>query len=181
MDLILEIADGLILDQVWAKLVPLTAFVDAIPAKPSTSQVVALLDAPSLWTSLVRTLPHPPLPAEGIYDAISSASPALSAWPRDYVPRQLTSVVVLTILGIHALYFIFATLSYYFVFNHDMMRHPKFLKNQVRLEIECSMAAFPAMTVLTLPWFMAEVRGYSKTYDDPAKYGWAYMVATVPL
>ncbi|SJL03041.1 uncharacterized protein ARMOST_06386 [Armillaria ostoyae] len=53
------------------------------------------------------------------------------------------SLSVLTLIGIYALYFIFAWLSYKFIFNHDMMRHPKFLPNQVRLEIMTSVRAFP--------------------------------------
>ncbi|KAG8904735.1 c-5 sterol desaturase [Tulasnella sp. 403] len=184
MDLILEIADSLILDKVWAKLVPLTAFIDA-PAVPLSSHSVTLANgsiSPSTWTTIVRSLPHPPIPHESLSAVLSSSkSIAASAWPRDFLPRQITSVVVLTILGIHALYFIFASLSYYFIFNHEMMKHPKFLKNQVKLEIQASLRAFPGMTLLTLPWFMAEVRGYSKMYDDVDKYGWKYMVLSVPM
>lgn len=74
------------------------------------------------------------------------------------------------------LYFLFATLSYYFIFNHEMMKHPRFLKNQVRKEILCSLKAFPGMTLLTLPFFQAEVMGYSKLYDDPGRYGYSYMI-----
>lgn len=93
----------------------------------------------------------------------------------------MISVTILTVLGIHALYFIFAGLSYYFIFNHEMMKHPKFLKNQVRQEIQSSLRGFPGMTALTLPVFMAEVRGYSQMYDDVDKYGWTYLVLSVPL
>lgn len=37
------------------------------------------------------------------------------------------------------------------------------------------------MTILTLPFFQAEVMGYSRLYDDPEKYGYTYMVLSVPL
>ena len=62
-----------------------------------------------------------------------------------------------------------------------MMRHPRFLKNQVKLEIQCSLRAFPEMTLSTLPWFQAEVMGYSKLYDGADKYGYFYLVASVSL
>ncbi|KAK0199864.1 fatty acid hydroxylase [Desarmillaria ectypa] len=104
-----------------------------------------------------------------------------SSWSRDYIPRQIISLSVLTLLGIHVLYFIFAWLSYKFIFNHNMMRHPKFLPNQVRLEIITSVQAFPVMTLLTLPWFQAEVMGYSKLYDGLDTYGWPYLFASIPL
>lgn len=45
------------------------------------------------------------------------------------------------------------------------MKHPKFLKNQVWLEIKQANWAMPFMAVLTAPIFLAEIRGYSKLYD----------------
>ncbi|CAE7133802.1 unnamed protein product [Rhizoctonia solani] len=111
------------------------------------------------------------------------ASPATtaSAWPRDYIPRQLISLCVITYIGIYILYFVFAALSYYFIFDHNMMKHPKFLKNQVKLEIQSAQRAFPGMIILTLPWFLGEVRGYSRLYSDPAEYGYTYLVLSVPF
>lgn len=104
-----------------------------------------------------------------------------SVWPRDYIPRQIISLSVITLIGIHCLYFVFAWLSYRYIFNHDMMRHPRFLENQVKMEIESSLRAFPVMTLLTLPWFQAEVMGYSKLYDNVEDYGLTYLVLSVPL
>ncbi|KAG8957642.1 c-5 sterol desaturase [Tulasnella sp. 419] len=177
MDLVLELFDEHLLDRLYANLIPLSAFTD--PPIPSTSPPATLDTAVSAWTTVLRKLPHPSIPSS-IPSSISSAH-GLSAWPRDYIPRQLLSLTALTVIGIMLLYFIFATASYYFIFNHDMMRHPRFLKNQVRLEIESSMRAFPAITFLTVPWFMAEVHGYSKMYDDISDYGWTYLVLSVPL
>ena len=62
-------------------------------------------------------------------------------------------------------YYCFATLSYYYVFDHEVMNHPKFLKNQVWQEIKTANKAMPGMAALTMPIFLAEVRGYSKLYD----------------
>ncbi|EGN99163.1 hypothetical protein SERLA73DRAFT_137362 [Serpula lacrymans var. lacrymans S7.3] len=112
--------------------------------------------------------------------SIPLAVDPVSAWPRDHIGRQLISLVVLTLIGIHCLYFIFAGLSYQFIFNHDMMRHPRFLKNQVKLEIQTSLRSFPWMMLLTLPWFQAEVMGYSKLYNSIDDYGAAYFWLSIP-
>lgn len=105
----------------------------------------------------------------------------MSAWPRDYIPRQIISLFTITLIGIHVLYFVFAWLSYRFIFNHDMMKHPKFLKNQIKLEIQSSVQAFPTMILLTLPWFLAEVRGHSRLYEDVNEYGWGYLFFSIFL
>ncbi|KAG6848264.1 hypothetical protein H0H93_001761 [Arthromyces matolae] len=170
MDLVLHIADELVFDKFWAAAVPLSAFQSSFNATLGTSK----------WSQIIAHLPHPSIPAEDLA-ALSNSIPQISAWPRDYVPRQLVSLCVLTLIGIHVLYFLFAWLSYTFIFNHEMMRHPRFLKNQVRLEIETSLRAFPGMMILTLPWFQAEVMGYSKLYDGLDTYGYFYLVASVPL
>ncbi|KAG8864838.1 c-5 sterol desaturase [Tulasnella sp. 330] len=184
MDVILGVADEFLLDKFYAKVLPVTAFINHHASNTSSSPLATLSATPS-WSSIVQTIPHPPLPsvASGSgSDAVNlSAKLALSAWPRDYLPRQIASITVITMIGIHLLYFIFATLSYYFIFNHEMMKHPRFLKNQVRLEIKSSLTAFPLITFLTLPWFIAEVRGWSKLYDGVGEYGWTYLILSVPF
>ncbi|KAG9315297.1 C5-sterol desaturase [Chiua virens] len=102
-----------------------------------------------------------------------------SAWSSDFVPRQVISLALITLVGIHLIYFLFASFSYYFLFNHDMMRHPRFHKNQIKYEIQESLKGFPGMTLLTLPWFQAEVMGYSKLYDDVSEYGWLYLLFSI--
>ncbi|KAG2347713.1 C5-sterol desaturase [Suillus weaverae] len=153
MDLVLHLADDYLLDKVWARLLPL-------------NDQLGHLSYDSLSTSANFT---------------SITDLHQSAWPRDYIPRQVVSLSVITLLGIHCLYFLFAWLSYKFIFNHEMMRHPRFLENQVKQEIQCSLRAFPTMTLLTLPWFQAEVMGYSKLYDNVEEYGWAYFALSVPF
>ncbi|KAK7438046.1 c-5 sterol desaturase [Stygiomarasmius scandens] len=175
MDFLLDTCDSLFLDSVWATLVPASAFNSSVPVLPILAQSVDKWS----WNHLVSHLPHPLLsPMESIPNGTNSD---VSAWPRDYIPRQIISLSVLTLIGIHLLYFIFAWTSYTFIFNHDMMKHPRFLKNQVRLEIQSSLKAFPVITLLTLPWFLGEVRGKSKLYTDiEAHGGWTYMVLSVP-
>ncbi|KAJ7163937.1 fatty acid hydroxylase [Mycena crocata] len=174
MDFLLDICDTYALDSVWAKLVPLSAFAvrNSSLAPPSSST----------WEHLVSHLPRPQFPLDmALWNHTQAFVPAISAWPREYIPRQLISLAVITSIGIHLLYFAFAGLSYHYIFNHDMMRHPRFLKNQVKLEIESSLWAFPGITLLTLPWFQAELLGYSRLYKDIETYGYFYFFASIPM
>jgi len=92
-----------------------------------------------------------------------------SAWPRDHVCRQAISLFLITwIFGLFV-YFICASLSYFFIFDKTTFNHPKYLKNQVRLEMKQTMISMPVMAILTCPFFTAEVRGYGKLYDTPAQ------------
>ncbi|TFK75100.1 fatty acid hydroxylase [Pluteus cervinus] len=188
MDLVLSVLDDLVLDRLWATLLPLSAF--AVPetvrlASNSSSIFPVVASTSSKWSQMLAYVPHPPIRPDDLASISSTASHHLltniSAWPRDYIPRQLISLSVITLVGVHILYFLFATLSYYFIFNHDMMRHPRFLKNQIKLEIQCSLRAFPGMTILTLPFFQGEVMGYTKLYDGLDTYGYWYLIASVPL
>lgn len=158
MDIILNVADYLVFDKIYASI---------LPYNNSTG--------PRLSTPL-HTLPGNPLPIPELLPET-----ALSYWARDYVVRQTISLSFVTVAGIMFLYFTFAGLSYKYLFNHDMMHHPKFLKNQVKLEIQSSMRAFPAITFLTLPWFVAEVMGYSKLYDEVSEYGWGYFFLSIAM
>lgn len=73
--------------------------------------------------------------------------------------------VLLRVFGL-LLYFVFASLSYVFIFDKTTFKHPKFLKNQIRLEIKQALEAMPLMSVLTAACFVAEVQGYAKMYDQ---------------
>lgn len=186
MDILLQICDDLFLDKLWTNLVPLSAFSETQGSFHSlnSSIVIPVVNTASKWSQMVARLPHPPIPSDNLTSFYTSAATPInqiSAWPREYLPRQILSVSVLTFAGIHILYFLFAWMSYKYLFNHDMMRHPRFLKNQVKLEIQCSLRAFPGMIILTLPWFLAEVRGYSRLYDGLDTYGYFYLFASVPL
>jgi lathosterol oxidase len=173
MDLLLSLADEFLLDKAWSCIVPTSP---PLQANISQTSVAPFFQSTTWHHHLVSLLPHPPLPPT--HDA---SLLTVSAWPRDYIPRQLISLSVITLVGIVFLYFIFAGLSYRYIFNHEMMNHPRFLKNQVKLEIQCSLRAFPGMTLLTLPWFQAEVRGYSKLYDNVDDYGLTYLLLSIPL
>ncbi|ESK88679.1 c-5 sterol desaturase [Moniliophthora roreri MCA 2997] len=185
MDLILQVADDVLLDKVWASVLPLQSFQYSVVNATSTT-IPIISSSSSKWSQLVSHLPHPQISMEDyLYEPTFPYShlttfPDVSAWPRSYIPRQIISISVITLVGIHLLYFLFASLSYYFIFNHDMMRHPRFLKNQVRLEIQTSLKAFPVMTLLTLPFFQGEVMGWTKLYDGLDTYGYTWLVLSVP-
>ena len=51
-----------------------------------------------------------------------------ATWPEDNIFRQAITLLIVTNLGAFILYFFFATLSYYFVYDHLLMKHPQFLK-----------------------------------------------------
>jgi lathosterol oxidase len=175
MDFVLEVADHFLLDNFYAKLVPASAFL----APPTVNGTVW---EHSAWQKLVSHLPHPPFPfPHEVYRTYPEQflAPA-SAWPRHYIPRQCLSLIITTLVGVHLLYFLFSTFSYYFVFDHEMMKHPRFLKNQVRQEIAMSLRSFPVMMLLTLPWFEGEVLGYTKMYDNVDEYGWIWFFVSIP-
>ncbi|KAK4512645.1 uncharacterized protein ATC70_003349 [Mucor velutinosus] len=110
------------------------------------------------------------------------AGAIVSSWPRDDFWRINLSLFMITCIFGWILYLVTASLSYYLVFDHDYMKHPKFLKNQVRMEIECAVGAIPWMTMLTLPFFTGEVLGKSMLYGGMPKnvYEWLYLAASVP-
>ncbi|KAM4827906.1 lathosterol oxidase [Thomomys bottae] len=88
-----------------------------------------------------------------------------ASWREDNIFRQTISLLIVTNLGAYVLYFFFATLSYYFVFDHSLMKHPQFLKNQVSREIKYTVWALPWMSIPTVSLFLLEIRGFSKLYD----------------
>ncbi|CAG8592871.1 5902_t:CDS:2 [Dentiscutata heterogama] len=63
----------------------------------------------------------------------------------------------------------------------QLMKHPKFLKNQIRKEITLSVTGFPLTSLVTVPWFLGEVRGYSKLYDNINDYGFLYGIFSIIL
>ncbi|XP_066495890.1 lathosterol oxidase [Tiliqua scincoides] len=102
-------------------------------------------------------------------------------WLEDDPSRQIISLFFLTNLGALVLYLLFGTLSYYFIFDHSLTKHPQFLENQVQREIKQSLSALPWMSIPTVAIFFAEVRGYSKLYDNigDSPYGWFGVITSM--
>lgn len=60
--------------------------------------------------------------------------------------RIFSSLFTFITLGGWFFYLSAACFSYYVFFDHETMKHPKFLKNQVRQEIECAVKAVPIIS-----------------------------------
>lgn len=145
--------------------------------------ILELLDPLVLDKAYAWALPAPTggLNSTLLGDAAFKTQPAESLWPRDNLYRQIISILVLTQFGASSLYFVFSALSYYLIYDRRLEHHPRFLKNQIRQEIKSSMSAVPFINILTLPWFLAEVRGKSKLYADVSEYGYSWMVISALL
>lgn len=62
------------------------------------------------------------------------------------------------------------------------MDHPKFMKNQIWLEIKMANQSLPFIAVLMTPLFLLEVRGYANLYNTVADGpGWWYEIMQIPL
>ncbi|KAK9450734.1 uncharacterized protein V1518DRAFT_411561 [Limtongia smithiae] len=175
MDIVLEAADAYLFDYVYAKLFPVPQAVAALiqTAGPSTDLV----------TSLAKNLSLSYIPTQPYKTTIFTAPPTayLSTVPRDNIIRESISLFLLVwIFGI-VLYFLFASLSYAFIFDKRTMNHPKYLKNQMRMEITQAMSSMPWMSLYTVPWFVFEVKGYSMLYWDPNEYPKSYLFWQFPL
>ncbi|RAH42988.1 sterol desaturase family protein [Aspergillus aculeatinus CBS 121060] len=175
MDIALEIWDTFIGDRLYSSLLPL-----------SLSSSVSI---PGVNTAANSTLslfgasePYVYEPATQLFSLEPSKYAYLSAWPRNNIYRQFLSFfLIVWIFGL-IVYFICATLSYIFIWDKTTVRHPKFLKNQIPMEIAQTMQSMPVMSLLTAPFLVAEVRGYAKLYDtfdeEPFPY---YSVLQFPL
>jgi lathosterol oxidase len=155
MDTALEFLDPLVFDKAYAYFVP------APVAKFNGSTIGAA-------------------PGTGSFGSEFGASGG-SAWARDNILRQCISILIITQIGATSLYWIFSALSYYFIFDRRLEHHPRFLKNQIRMEIASSMRAVPFINILTLPFFLAEVRGKSLLYTNVDDYGWSWMAVSTVL
>lgn len=93
----------------------------------------------------------------------------MSMWDRDNIYRQTITLFMITWVFGFILYFVFASLSYIFVFDKKAMEHPKYLKNQMWLEIKQANKSMPGMAALTTPFWLLEVNGFTKLYNMPSE------------
>ncbi|QKX60124.1 uncharacterized protein TRUGW13939_07266 [Talaromyces rugulosus] len=175
MDVILEVWDLVIGDRLYAATLPAT-----LKSSPSLSTFIQ--DANNTLSLFGDARSYTYEPASSYLYLEPSKYAYLSMWPRDNIYRQASSLFLITwIFGV-LIYFFFSTLSYIFVFDKTTVNHPKYLRNQMRLEIAQTMRSMPVMSILTTPFFLAEVRGYGNMYDtfdqEPFPY---YSVLQFPL
>lgn len=155
MDVALELLDPLILDKAYAWALPHPGVAGGFGADASNNSYAA--------------------------NASFSGAVPTSQWPRDNIYRQIISILAITQFGATSLYLVMSALSYYFIFDRRLEYHPRFLKNQVSMEIKSSLSAVPVINILTLPWFLGEVRGKSLLYSDVAEYGWSWVLISTVL
>ncbi len=97
----------------------------------------------------------------------------------DYLLRQGLSLWTLATLGGLFLYFGLSFLAFEFWFDKKLLQHPKFVKGQISKEISMSMLQIPLGAAFMIPFWLAEINGYSKVYHDVSEYGWSYFVFSI--
>ncbi|UDD65234.1 hypothetical protein AFCA_012425 [Aspergillus flavus] len=140
MDVLLDILDTYVFDRFYAAILPATNPVTA-PAGTYNKHIGL----------------YYPLPPSPYADS--------STWKRDDIVRQTMSLFLIGWIFATALYLIGSTIIYHTLFDKRVMRHPHFLPNQIRQEIRQGITSIPVIAVLTAPFFLAEVRGWTKLYD----------------
>ncbi|KAI1297030.1 c-5 sterol desaturase [Mortierella claussenii] len=162
MDFVLDLADEYVFNSVYPHLpaIPIPDLVAGLAAIPKWTELHSLLT--STTTTPLQTLAQLFRTAT---DATLASSLTLNTLPTDSIVRQTLSLLLITYLGAMFMYFSFAIPSYFLMFDHNHKKHPKFLKNQVKLEIQMSMKALPGIALLTTPWLVGEVRGWSRLYS----------------
>ncbi|KAG5421701.1 ERG3 [Candida metapsilosis] len=97
--------------------------------------------------------------------------------------REALSILAITTLFGWLLYLTVAYLSYVFVFDRRIFNHPRYLKNQMWLEIHRAMTAIPVMVALTNPFFLLELNGFSRLYFDinECTGGWKFVLMQIPM
>ncbi|CAK7271150.1 c-5 sterol desaturase [Sporothrix epigloea] len=169
MDIALELMDQYVFDYAYAAV---------FPAYPVAFNKVAGLNATAAQTlsSWEYT------PSSFLLELEPSVYAYASSVPRDNVFRQFFSLFLITWFFGLLTYFMFSTLSFAFIFDKKTMEHPKYLKNQVWLEIKQANSAMPIMSLLTAPFFLAEVTGYCRMYEQTSEGpGRWYDIAQFPF
>jgi len=156
MDIVLEGFDTYLFDWVYATALPASSisFAGNVVKDAANS---TLSSSSTLCTSASKFLSFEP-----------SQYAYMSALSRDNPWRQYLTLYLITWLFGLVIYFTFASLSYKFIFDHATFTHPKYLKNQIKLEIRQTLWSLPGMAIFTAPLFLLEVRGYAKLYDSPS-------------
>ncbi|KAK5109505.1 hypothetical protein LTR62_006957 [Meristemomyces frigidus] len=184
MDVVLELADQFLFDRLWANILPINPAVasfDPISSLTASfkgySEYNASYDATGALArgaeSLVRSA-WTYQPSSDYFSIQPTEYAYTSRWDRDNIWRQAVTLYAITWVFGAAIYFLCATLSYIFVFDKATFNHPKYLKNQIRMEISQTLHSIPIMAIFTVPFFVAEVRGHSWMYDSATNPGFSH-------
>ncbi|KAK4921237.1 c-5 sterol desaturase [Elasticomyces elasticus] len=181
MDVVLEFVDTFLFDRLYANVLPISSAVSSFNPVSTIAASLKGYDynntfnaAASLAEGSYARSGWQYTPSTQYFTLQPSEYAYMSKWDRDNVWRQLLSLYAITVILGSAIYFLFATLSYIFVFDKNTFNHPKYLKNQMRLEIKQTLESIPIMAVFTVPIFVAEVRGATFIYDDVSSPGFSH-------
>lgn len=194
MDLVLEAADTYLFDKLYAHALPKDGAVaqwvgekfSSLPANTTVVQGSAGLPLPLTYlVNGVRSLQN----TNEIYGLVPPQLFPLSQYAdqsllaRGNLLRELVSIMCITVTFGWILYFLVASFAYVTVFDKKIFNHPRYLKNQMSLEIWCAFTAIPTMVFLTAPFFLLELNGYSRLYFDvnEATGGWKAVALQIPF
>ncbi|KAK3715434.1 c-5 sterol desaturase [Vermiconidia calcicola] len=173
MDFVLETFDTFILDRLYAAALPIHTAVSQFEPISTTAASIKGYDANATWDAAAAVgggefarSGWQFSPASQYWNAQPSEYAWMSRWDRDNIYRQFISLYLLTSLFGTLIYFFCSTLSYIFIFDKTTFQHPKYLKNQVRMEIKQAMESLPTIAIFTALFFLAEIRGHSFIYDQ---------------
>ena len=102
-------------------------------------------------------------------------------WKENDIERQALTIFTALIVGGLLLYFIIGGFVYVFLFDKEIRKHKFFLPNQELIEIKYALIAIPWISLYSTPIFVAELRGYSKLYDNVDEYGLPYLIGSIFL
>lgn len=94
--------------------------------------------------------------------------------------RQTLSIYMIVLISGIFVYFLVSGFSYYFVFDHRLMKHRLFLPNQVKLEILYSLKSLPFQVLFATPFYMLQIRNWTKLYTGiEGLKGWLALPVSV--
>lgn len=179
MDIVLEVCDTFLFDYLYAAALPIGSSPQTLVAQLSgaLNTTSTALDGSNgfVYVPATQYLHLDPfkyayessLPRDNVYRQTFSLfliTWCVSRTPQSSATAVLTNIFITRLFGI-VTYLVFATLSYIFVFDKTTFNHPKYIKNQISMEISQTMHALPVMAIFTVPFFVLEVNDYSKMYD----------------
>lgn len=171
MDLVLEVCDSYLFDNLYSKILPTSLASHFTPKVQSLLRLNKGVCNSTFLQESLATLNNLPRVNKDIYGYtpyLLDFTPATfsSLLPRNNLLRELVNLwAIVTVFG-WLLYLLAASLSYVFIFDKTIFNHPRYLKNQMSMEIKLALSAIPLMSLLTCPWFMMELNGHSKLYMD---------------
>lgn len=98
---------------------------------------------------------------------------------RGSMTRDALAVWFITSGGGAIMYFVFATLSYLLIYDKSQEQDKRFLKHQKLKEIGVALSSIPIMGVISLPFFVGEVWGYSRLYHNVDDWGVPFLLFSI--